>query len=174
LKSLHAIQALGIGEGTSRKPQHWHRDTGLLFPNDDHFHISDVHNKTNGVHLPTYAINQFIPLVDFTESNGPTQFTLGSHQWGTKWSDDENEDVIDAKFYTKEGSIILMDYRTVHRGTYNKSPMRRPVGMLIWGRDWWSDTINYPTKCSASRDDSHQLSRGGDRMVENLSPGSCM
>mmetsp|Transcript_8212 Transcript_8212/g.20160 ORF Transcript_8212/g.20160 Transcript_8212/m.20160 type:complete len:144 (+) Transcript_8212:1303-1734(+) len=42
-----------------------------------------------------------------------------------------------------------MDYRTVHRGTVNKSPARRPMGMLIWGRDWWSDSINYPSSCGS-------------------------
>lgn len=31
------------------------------------------------VHLPPYAINAFYPLHDLTETNGATEFTLGSH-----------------------------------------------------------------------------------------------
>mmetsp|Transcript_42135 Transcript_42135/g.70295 ORF Transcript_42135/g.70295 Transcript_42135/m.70295 type:complete len:443 (-) Transcript_42135:56-1384(-) len=147
LKSIHAIQALPLHEGASNEPQHWHRDTGLLFPNDDFFQMRDVHNKTKGVHLPPYAINQFVMLVNATEDNGPTEFSLGSHQWGTKWVDDEEDGTTDARFYLKEGSIVLSDYRTVHRGTINFTRKRRPMGMLIWGRDWWSDSVNYPNTC---------------------------
>ncbi|GAB5366885.1 hypothetical protein AAMO2058_001182300 [Amorphochlora amoebiformis] len=147
LKSMHAIQALSPSEGASLKPQHWHRDTGLLFPDDEYFQLKDVHNKSHGIHLPPYAINQFIPLTHLTPQNGPTEFTLGSHQWGTRWIDDEEDGVSDARFYVEAGSIILSDYRTIHRGTVNLSKDRRPIGMLIWGREWWSDTINYKSSC---------------------------
>lgn len=41
--------------------------------------------------------------------------------------------------------MVIMDYRTVHRGTLNKSGQHRPVIMLIYGREWWSDVVNYGT-----------------------------
>ena len=99
--------------------------------------------------LHSYAVNQFVTLVDSTATSGPTEFTLGSHQWGTRWSDDEADPTVtDTRFFVKKGSVVLSDYRTVHRGTVNTGSRRRPLGMLIWGRPWWSDTVNYPSACS--------------------------
>ena len=43
--------------------QHWHRDTDLLFPNDELFADRDVHDSLHGIHEPPYAINMFVPLV---------------------------------------------------------------------------------------------------------------
>mmetsp|Transcript_23745 Transcript_23745/g.69527 ORF Transcript_23745/g.69527 Transcript_23745/m.69527 type:complete len:384 (-) Transcript_23745:11-1162(-) len=148
LKSAHAIHALsakGGGGSTGHVEQHWHRDTGLLFAPDSDFHLSDVHKRESGVHLPPYAINAFIPLVPFSEENGPTEFTLGSHLWGDVWADDEEAEapLIDHRFLVRPGTIILSDYRTIHRGTVNRSPLPRPMLMLIYGRDWWTDVINY-------------------------------
>ena len=37
----------------------------------------------------------------------------------------------------------MFDYRTVHRGTSNNSKEPRPVTMLIYGRPWWNDVVNY-------------------------------
>ena len=79
LKSSHSVVALTEEEGIT--DQHWHRDNGILFPDDSHFIDKSVHSKANGVHLPPYGINMFVPLVDYTSENGATEFTLGSHMW---------------------------------------------------------------------------------------------
>jgi ectoine hydroxylase-related dioxygenase (phytanoyl-CoA dioxygenase family) len=141
LKGIQSVVALNVTEGNSM--QHWHRDTPLLYEPDEYFD-TDVHHRSTGVHLPPYAVNVFIPLVPFTEDNGPTEFTLGSHQWGSVWSDDEhNENVVDHRFTAPVGSIVFFDYRVVHRGTPNWSPDPRPVIMLVYGRPWWHDVVNY-------------------------------
>ena len=35
-----------------------------------------VHLHGTGVHLPPYALNMFVPLVDLTPENGPTEVAL--------------------------------------------------------------------------------------------------
>jgi ectoine hydroxylase-related dioxygenase (phytanoyl-CoA dioxygenase family) len=94
------------------------------------------------VHLPPFAINMFVPFVDFTEANGATEFTLGSHQWGTDWSQDE-AGAIDILGEAARGSVVLFDYRTVHRGKPNLTPAPRPTAMYVFGRPWWQDVVNY-------------------------------
>lgn len=141
LKGINSVIALNVSNGNA--DQHWHRDTELLFPEDSTFRGEYVHDKYHGIHMPSYAINVFVPLVPLTEENGPTQFSLGSHQWGLVWADDEKDGVIDYRFTGPVGSVILFDYRTVHRGTANLGEAARPVAMLIYGRSWWVDVINY-------------------------------
>lgn len=74
------------------------------------------------------------------------EFTLGSHQWGEVWVDDEHvpgPPIPDVRFNLSLGDALLFDYRTVHRGTLNRSPNRRSLTMLIFGRSWWQDITNY-------------------------------
>jgi len=47
------------------------------------------------------------------------------------------------QFFVPAGSVVLGDYRTLHRGIENSSLEPRPVAMLIYGRDWWADAVNY-------------------------------
>lgn len=102
--------------------------------------------------LPPHPVRparfRFVPLVPFTSVNGPTEFTLGSHMWGTDWAAEEEAagasgPHLDRQFFVPAGSVILADYRTVHRGRANTGPTTRPMAMLIFGRPWWFDTVNY-------------------------------
>jgi len=117
LKSAHAIHALGrssttteneLGKqndvaskevdvdrsdeafATAREPQHWHRDTNLLWSSSSmssadasqsqhQQRISGppAHDMHNGFFSPAYAINSFVPLRDLHNEDGPTEFTLG-------------------------------------------------------------------------------------------------
>jgi hypothetical protein len=56
--------------------------------------------------------------------------------WGPRWADHE-AGAEDRRLYLPAGSAVLMDYRTVHRGTINFGMEPRPVAMLIYGREWW-------------------------------------
>ena len=157
LKSMHAIYSLAVEGDASPDAglQHWHRDTQLLFQrfgSEDPFHLPRVHDaaegaaEAGGVHLPPYAINVFVPLVDMTEANGPTEFTLGSHVWGADVIAEEErrgDAVVDHRFLVPAGTAIVADYRTLHRGTQNRSGAPRPMAMFVWGRDWWTDSVNY-------------------------------
>jgi len=151
LKGIQAVVALNASQGNI--DQHWHRDTDLLFVNDPHFSERDTHHFRHGIHEPPYAINLFMPLVDINQRNGPTEFTLGSHMWGQEWRLEE-EGAIDRKFSAPVGSVILFDYRTVHRGTQNNGQASRPIAMLVYGRSWWTDAVNYgPTNYGGKNKD---------------------
>ena len=144
LRSAHGVVALA-----GARAQHWHRDTGLLFADDDDFHLEGVHARDGGVHLPPYALNAFIHLEDLSdEHRGATEFVLGSHQWGMRWAEDEDADdaapAEERAFRLAAGACVVADYRTIHRGpavTAGADP--RYLAMLVYGRSWWADVINY-------------------------------
>ena len=135
--------ALSYTEGT--RDQHWHRDTGLLYAADDDFAVADVHARMGGMHAPPYALNMFIALAEMEDVNGPTEFILGSHMWADTWFDDEQDDCCEDYKFTgmPVGSVIIADYRTIHRGTINLATYPRPLGMFVYGRHWWVDSVNY-------------------------------
>jgi len=152
LKSLHAVVALPRQDGSG--DQHWHRDTPHLFPGwDGTKEVADGDNDESswgqgGPLLPPYALNVFIPLVDVSSDMGPTEFTLRSHAWGAQapglpqapHNEGMEDDVLMA---LASGSIVIADYRTVHRGRKNRSKKSRPIAMFIYGRSWWRDAVNY-------------------------------
>ena len=73
--------------------------------------------------------------------NGPTEFALGTHRHardGVPFMASVN-----ASFAVGASSLIIADYRTMHRGSVNQAAEPRLVGMLVYGRRWWTDTENY-------------------------------
>ena len=70
------------------------------------YHQDGVHlNKKT--HKPCYAINVFIPLVDYDMTNGPTEFCLGTHYLG-------HENFVKENVYTPivtAGTPVIFDYR---------------------------------------------------------------
>lgn len=76
---------------TAREPQHWHRDTDLLWSSSSgdtpqkrqqqqqqqHFLETPAHDMHKGFFSPVYAINCFVPLRHLHSHDGPTEFTLG-------------------------------------------------------------------------------------------------
>jgi len=75
------------------------------------FH-SDGDHLSETEQLPPHCLNVFVPLVDLTPLNGPTEFIPTSH---LNWNTDVNPVVILAK----AGSALLFDYRLKHRGLGN-------------------------------------------------------
>jgi len=83
----------------------------------------DGPHLTTSYQRPCHAINVFIPLVDLTRRNGPTEFVLGSHILGFDGYDRE-------KIVTPNvtaGTPIIFDYRLGHRGLSNTSDSSRPI-----------------------------------------------
>lgn len=146
LSVMYSLPAAQQGDRVCDAPQHWHRDVPLLFEDDEQFHLKGVHARDGGVQTPPYLLNVFVPLVDLAAENGPTEFVLGSHTWGDRWSEfelDPAEPGEELLATVPRGTIVIADYRTVHRGTVNRSGAPRPVAMIIAGRQWAFDTLNY-------------------------------
>jgi ectoine hydroxylase-related dioxygenase (phytanoyl-CoA dioxygenase family) len=109
------------------------------------YHQDGVHLNQK-VHKPCYAINVFIPLVDYNKTNGPTEFCLGSHHLG-------HENFVKENTYVplvKAGTPVIFDYRLGHRGLRNYSDAVRPVVYLTYssvasGKEF-RDSVNFSRK----------------------------
>jgi len=97
----------------------------LLFKHVLQLWHSDGPPASEKVHLPPYALNVFVPLVNLTTENGPTQFAPGSHLLGNfntpvgfaNWLMNTRFVQIDSVSPTpKAGHCLLFDYRLRHRG----------------------------------------------------------
>lgn len=98
------------------------------------------------VQKPCHAVNVFIPLVDLTLENGPTEFCLGSHVLG---HEDFNEDCVQTPT-VKAGTPVIFDYRLGHRGLANHSKSCRPLLYCTYakaadGREF-RDSVNFSRK----------------------------
>jgi len=133
--------------------QHWHRDSGSLFNYDEFPHP-----------LPTYGAVMFLALVDLVKENGPTEFWLKAHHQCRKKDLVEISDgghwFLDVCPWVKErivvtgeiGTIMLFEYRMLHRGGPNKSSKRRSLMYLTWVREWWIDRVNFNAQHTADFD----------------------
>jgi ectoine hydroxylase-related dioxygenase (phytanoyl-CoA dioxygenase family) len=79
------------------------------------YHQDGVHLTTQ-TQKPCHAINVFVPLVDLTTRNGPTEFCLGSHILG---NDGFDKDYVETP-RPKAGTPVIFDYRL---GTFNLSAL---------------------------------------------------
>jgi hypothetical protein len=124
--------------------QLWHADGEHLFPGSGHSY------------LPVHSLNIFVPLVDITEDNGGTEFFLGSHRLTGEsdsivWQDAAHKDNIGCTgdpvaFTCRAGSVIMFDYRILHRGLANTSQTARPVLYFTYARAWFRDMHNFPAR----------------------------
>ena len=98
-------------------------------------HLTDRYQK------PCHAVNVFIPLVDLTMRNGPTEFCLGTHILG---KEDYDKDFIDVPL-ASAGSPIIFDYRVGHRGLANTSGSPRPYIYLTYAAIVLNNNVSIPT-----------------------------
>jgi hypothetical protein len=127
--------------GAAEQP--WHADGEHLFPGFP-------------VHLPTHCLNVFVPLVDLTVDNGATELCPGSHrQTGTVVDPSRQDDDLPARIGYRgssltpllaAGSVMLFDYRLVHRGLANRDLQMRPVFYLTYARPWFCDVRSFPER----------------------------
>eukprot|EP01006_Ploeotia_vitrea_P019811 TRINITY_DN52057_c0_g1_i1.p1 TRINITY_DN52057_c0_g1~~TRINITY_DN52057_c0_g1_i1.p1 ORF type:complete len:307 (-),score=14.48 TRINITY_DN52057_c0_g1_i1:483-1403(-) len=109
--------------------QDWHKDGKHLWP------IA----VTNDAPLPPHCLNVFVPLVDITEENGPTEFQPTSHK-----HEDFQFSFKTIKPCLKAGQCLLFDYRLWHRGLANTTNANRPLLYLTYARSWYRDPSNFP------------------------------
>jgi ectoine hydroxylase-related dioxygenase (phytanoyl-CoA dioxygenase family) len=98
------------------------------------------------VQKPCHAINVFIPLVDLTLDNGPTEFCLGSHILGYDMFKEE----LSCIPTVPAGTPVIFDYRLGHRGLHNDSNDCRPILYCTYaasaGGKEFRDSVNFSRK----------------------------
>ena len=89
-----------------------------------------------------YALQLFLPLCEMGVERGPTEFWPGSHHAAnTRFADMMPSLPLEGA----PGDAILFDFRVVHRGTANRSPLGwRPILYQTCSRAWFTDTFNFP------------------------------
>ena len=92
---------------------------------------------------PPHCYNVFLPLVDVTAENGPTEFWPGSHVIG-KARDAYDGGEPGVALAGAVGDIIVFDYRVVHREMANAATAARPVLYSTFSRPWFRDALNFP------------------------------
>jgi hypothetical protein len=102
-----------------------HSDIALLFPE-------------TSLSLPAYSIVVNIPLVDFTEENGPLEiWPGGTHLMPGRVNLAELAPrMVSERVTMPAGSILIRDMRAWHRGTPNRSDHARPNMALIYSKSW--------------------------------------
>jgi hypothetical protein len=103
-------------------------------------HLTTQHQR------PCHAVNVFVPLLNITLRNGPTEFVLGSHILGYDGYDKD-------KVFVPEvpaGTPIIFDYRLGHRGLANTSGVCRPIVYCTYaasanGKEF-RDSVNFSRK----------------------------
>jgi hypothetical protein len=108
-----------------------HSDIALLFPETP-------------LSLPAYSVVLNIPLVDFTEENGPVEIWPGGTHFFPGGTDMAalSEKMHSERVTMPAGSLLLRDMRMWHRGTPNRSDHARPNIALIYSRPWLA--THYP------------------------------
>jgi Phytanoyl-CoA dioxygenase (PhyH) len=106
----------------------------------------DGPHLTTQYQKPCHAINVFVPLIDLTLDNGPTEFCLGSHMLGY---DELKEDFITTPTVAA-GTPVIFDYRLGHRGLGNTSDTCRPILYCTYaasadGKEF-RDSVNFSRK----------------------------
>ena len=95
--------------------------------------------------------NCFVPLTKVSRLEGPTEFIHGSHVWchdAAYVTTPERKAQAAAPRVQPElmtpGSILVYDYRVMHRGGANQSAKRRPLAYVMYGLDATKDDWNFP------------------------------
>ena len=73
-------------------------------------------------------LNVFIPLVDLSPRNGPTELALGTHRVPKPCCPTAVAPLLE------KGSVLIFDWRVWHRGLGNTSGAERPVAYVTYAR----------------------------------------
>lgn len=111
-------------------------------PTDMHRDVYPILNTCQGnelstydIQLPPYYLTVFIPLVEITPANGPTEFVKGSHL--EKIANDKEGEIY-APLVTP-GDVVIFDGRTLHRGTPNHTPHEKLIAYITFVANWYHD-----------------------------------
>jgi hypothetical protein len=115
---------------------------------DQPWHGDGPHLFESRLQCPSHALNVFIPLHDISASLGPTEFVPGSHKLAKAKNDNEllqsNPKSVDSIGpLLEKGTILVYDYRVIHRGTKNISTQNRHMFYLLYTKPWFNENINF-------------------------------
>ncbi|CAL53283.1 Nicotinamide N-methyltransferase-like [Ostreococcus tauri] len=95
--------------------------------------------------------NVFVPMSAVSTIEGPTEFIHGSHQWDHNaahvTTPDQKAQAAAPRFQPElrvPGSLLVYDYRVMHRGGANASTRRRPLAYVMYGSSGTRDSWNFP------------------------------
>jgi len=100
--------------------------------------------------LPCHCLNVFVPLVDVDENNGPTEMRPGSVALTRELKKSYMRAFLTKKIRPvdapnlEKGSVLLFDYRILHRGKANNSELLRPVLVYTFAKPYYVDNMNFP------------------------------
>ncbi|MGH7285922.1 MAG: phytanoyl-CoA dioxygenase family protein, partial [Polyangiaceae bacterium] len=106
---LSNLQSIRLHPGETAQP--WHTDDGF-------YPIARPR--------PTLAVSTIWAIEDFTDENGATELTPGSHTWSDDRNPDEHPDAKTIRAVMPKGSVVLFDGALWHRGGANRSTTTRP------------------------------------------------
>ena len=113
-----------------------------LVSSDTAYPGSSTQNFHRDSYYATATIN--IPLVDFTEDNGPTEIWPGTHRQtpdsvysrGNVHDDADTYERARAaapvRILARAGSLVVRDQRAIHRGTVNHTDTPRPMLSMLY------------------------------------------
>ncbi|HFE47186.1 MAG TPA: hypothetical protein ENJ18_17145 [Nannocystis exedens] len=127
--------------GADRQP--WHTDGEHLFGPE----IAT---------LPPHVLNVFVPLVDICPEIGGTELCPGSHHLtrGVPEIYEQSTEHLRTigwrgsplALEIPAGSVLLFDYRLLHRALANRTDRLRPIFYLTFARPWFRDVHNFPDR----------------------------
>mmetsp|Transcript_22058 Transcript_22058/g.36143 ORF Transcript_22058/g.36143 Transcript_22058/m.36143 type:complete len:454 (+) Transcript_22058:84-1445(+) len=107
--------------------QRWHQGWRYLFHAEEQ--------------LPPYSIVVGIPLANVTSQMGPTELCPRRKlRFYHGYRCDEGEVI---RIGTTEGSVLLFDYKLLHRGPANRSPLFRPMISMVFSRMFFVNAEAY-------------------------------
>ncbi len=113
----------------------WHRDTSPLFKWNPT--SPDKEDAGNVVIVPDYYFTCFIPLDPLDGENGAPEFILGSHR--VAGSPDALLGLPVATVKCAPGDVIVMNGKTLHRGTPNRTEKARDMLYAVWAPPWFNE-----------------------------------
>eukprot|EP00037_Helgoeca_nana_P006718 m.61577 g.61577 ORF g.61577 m.61577 type:complete len:330 (+) comp17583_c0_seq1:290-1279(+) len=129
-------------------------DATLLYTGvvDSFGHSDDQGWHVDGDHLaetqlPPHALTVFIATSTVDPAAGLPEFFLQSHRLVEAAKLTAGVEPVDppVTFPLDRATAVIFDYRTVHRGTANRTLTDRPLVYCVFGKRGWQDTANFNT-----------------------------
>jgi ectoine hydroxylase-related dioxygenase (phytanoyl-CoA dioxygenase family) len=104
-----------------------------------------------GIALPPFKLNMCFPLVNVTEELGPMELWPGTH-WvpNPHMIEQVASGMHSYKAIGPEGTIVIRDPRTWHRGTPNRGKEPRTLMGVNYTRQWFRNTTAQPISIPAA------------------------